>query len=499
MSSFQQDLFISYSHIDNVPLSSGEQGWVSRFHGTLETLLSTRLGHGARIWRDDKLTGADVFADEIVDQFSETAVLVSVLTPRYLESEWCTREIVEFCERAREHGGLVVENKSRVIKVLKVPVDSQESLPDVVKEVLGYEFFIVEDQAPLELDPAYGDKYAQAYNRKVAKLAFDVSRLLKALQSERDQAAQAKAKATVYLAECSYDRKQSREILEAELTGLGYTVLPNRELPREEADYVTTVAGLLERCQLSVHLVGETYGGVPDGPSQKSVVQLQNELAVKQSRSGALPRLIWLPDGTRSEQAGQQAFIDSLHEDAEAQFGADLITGNLETLKAAIHASLEKLEKAQSAADEVQVPDAGTAKSLYLICDERDRKATVPIRKYLRNRGIDVAIPAFEGDAATVRAVNQQQLRSCDAVMLFYGAGDEAWKRTMDNELKKMAGYRGERPLLASYTYLTDPATGDKQDLVAMEEPDVIDGLGGVPEERLAAFVQALEARATTP
>jgi len=41
---------------------------------------------------------------------------------------------------------------------------------------------------------------------------------------------------------------------------------------------------LLKRCQLSIHLVGEAYGGVPDGRSQKSVVVLQNELAAKRSK-----------------------------------------------------------------------------------------------------------------------------------------------------------------------------------------------------------------------
>ena len=62
---------------------------------------------------------------------------------------------------------------------------------------------------------------------------------------------------------------------------------------------------------------------------------------------------------------------------------------------------------------------------------------------------------------------------------LFYGAGDEAWKRAIDNELKKMAGYRGGKPLPAMYTYLAEPRTSDKEDLIDMEEPGLIDGLGG--------------------
>ena len=119
-----------------------------------------RMGSKAQIWRDDKLQGNDVFADEIVDQFAQTAVLVSVLTPRYLNSYWCTKEVAEFCKSAEHSGGMVVENKARIFKVLKTPVDTQESLPSVVQDVLGYEFFTFEDETPLELDPAYGEKYA---------------------------------------------------------------------------------------------------------------------------------------------------------------------------------------------------------------------------------------------------------------------------------------------------------------------------------------------------
>ena len=94
---YEQDAFISYAHIDNEPISAGQKGWVTQFHATLQTMLSQRLGERARIWRDDKLDGNDIFADEIVDQFNKTALLVSILRPRYLRSEWCTRELQEFC------------------------------------------------------------------------------------------------------------------------------------------------------------------------------------------------------------------------------------------------------------------------------------------------------------------------------------------------------------------------------------------------------------------
>ena len=101
---FEKHLFISYAHMDNQPLTPEQQGWISRFHASLNVMLSMRLGRPAEIWRDQKLSGNDVFADEIVSQFPKTALLISVLTPRYLESDWCTREVEEF-SKAVEHSG----------------------------------------------------------------------------------------------------------------------------------------------------------------------------------------------------------------------------------------------------------------------------------------------------------------------------------------------------------------------------------------------------------
>lgn len=504
MARFRNDLFISYSHIDNQPIRPEDKGWISRFHASLEALLSMRLGQTAKIWRDDKLQGNDIFSDEIVQQFAHTAVFLSILTPRYLKSEWCTREVREFCEQAKQSGGVVIDNKARVFKIMKTPVENQEFLPPAIKDVLGYEFFSFEDGTPLELDPAYGDKFAQDFNRKVGKLAWDISQLLKQLVIDAEASAKeadtpTAPKPTVYLAECSYDQKAVREILESDLRCHGYTVLPDQQLPRDEAGYVAAVEALLARSKFSIHLIGESYGAVPDGLSQKSVVVLQNEVAVNKSKNGPFPRIIWLPEGTTSSQISQHLFIEALHQDAEVQFGADLITGDIEALKASIHATLKKLEQPEPMLHEAQANAANDTHLIYLICNEKDRKATVPIRKYLREQGCEVFLPAFEGDATAVREAHRQLMSNCDAVILFYGSGSEAWKRTIDSELKKMPGYRNGKPLQACFTYLAEPVTVDKEDLIDMEEPHLINGMTDFPEAEMAAFVHAMQPGGAKP
>lgn len=519
----ERSIFISYAHIDNQPLTGTDEGWITRFKDALEKILDMRLGSKSNVWRDDKLRGNDVFDEEIIERLAESDVLVPVLSPRYLKSDWCTKEISEFCARAQERGGLSVGNKARVFKIFKSRLESQAPLPEVTRGLLGYEFFTMKEGAPLELDPAYGLEYAQQFNQKVAVLAFHISELLKSLDPEPGPespvattasgatasgganavaatptaAAQTSTgKPVVYLAECGYDCKPLRERLEAELAHMGYSVLPDQRLPNDEADYVAAVAQMLERADLSIHLVGEHFGAVPDGPTTKSVAVHQNDQAALRSQTSGMPRLIWMPEKLKSPQALQQTFIDELRTDREARRGADLVTGDFEVLRATMHALLKKIEDARRAPE--PVPSSGPAQAgsddaplVYVVFDERDREATLPLRKGLKAAGFEVTTPQADGEATQVRQANQSKLAHCDAVLIYYGAGDEFWKRAVRTEMRKLAGYRLDKPPPPVLTYLALPDTSDKSDM-AEDEPNVIDGRHALEPADLKRLVEAL-------
>ena len=92
--SYEKDLFISYAHMDNSVLPPDEEGWIDRFHKALKHYLSHCMGSEPKIWRDKKnLQGNDVFDDEICDRVSQAAIVVSVVSPRYTQSEWCKKEV----------------------------------------------------------------------------------------------------------------------------------------------------------------------------------------------------------------------------------------------------------------------------------------------------------------------------------------------------------------------------------------------------------------------
>jgi hypothetical protein len=513
---YKNHVFISYAHIDNISISEEQQGWISRFHKTFSVFLSQRLGTQAQIWRDQKLQGNDIFGNEIVDQFQETALFLSIISPRYIRSPWCKREIAEFCKHAESDGGLILNNKSRVFKVVKTPIDrdggEEKALPAIVRDSLGYEFYVNEDHGPIELDPDFGESYKQDYLRKVCILANNAAQLIQNFDDQSysqdnqtpDQAETALTtparKTVVFLASCSFDQRDKRELIEADLRSHGYRVLPEERLPSDDEEaHRNALTPLLEQAHVSIHLIGHGYGAVPDGPSHQSVVEIQNSLAAERSRIAGLQRLIWLPEAISSDQPAQLRFLHALRQEAAPQLGADLLQGSLEELRTVIHATLDQLEKPKpepliKASDpaDTTAPAAPEARMIYLICVKQDRKQTMPLRKWLKGEGYEVSLPAFDGDAAALREVNQCLLRDCSAVLLFYGSGDEAWQRSVNMDIRRAPVYREGRPLPPPLTYLANPNSDDKDDMVDLEEPNLVDGREGFAAELLLPLLQSI-------
>lgn len=513
---FDKHLFISYAHVDNNPTPDDPKGWVARFHEYLNTYLGMNIGAEARIWRDERLQGNDVFSDEIFKQFPQTALLLSVISERYSESKWCLNEVTAFTKSAEQTGGLVVDNKARILKVMLKPLatDRLAAFPSVLREVLGYEFFfLAEGHRVLPLDPAFGN--SEAYRRKIYFLAEDIAELIRKM----DGIAKVKmaaavggsagggavepsiaplppepakgTKPTIYLAETSYDRADDRERLRGELRAHGYTIVPEQRMPELELDYVAEATRLLSESQLAIHMIGAVPGKVPDGADPKPAVQTQHELALQQSKDRGLERLIWLPVETKAEQPEHQAFLKDLRGSSELQLKADLIAGNLEDLKNAVRATLKRIEDPQPASAPVR--ESRGQRTVFLICVENDIEAIGPLVECLAASGVNVEIPVFSGDAAGVLEANEATAMTCHGTVLFFGAGDGAWRRHQLGELDRIQSSRPDRPFLAKITYLSGPETVDKKFLRLKKEPNLVDGAGGFQPAALQSFLKALQ------
>lgn len=222
---FEEDIFISYAHLDNERPGSEETGWIASFHKDLEIRVGQLVGKTPKIWRDPKLSGNDFFADTLVEKLPKVATLVCIVSPTYVQSEWCTRELHEFWEAA--HGGhLPKSKKARVFKVVKTSI-GRDRQPEELQALLGYEFFKKDPETDriLELDTYVDPGLKGDYWARINDLAHDLAEQLESIGSEQGGNGQGEA-GTVYLSETmTSDLKDERDRVRRDLihhvVGLG--------------------------------------------------------------------------------------------------------------------------------------------------------------------------------------------------------------------------------------------------------------------------------------
>ena len=503
--SFEIDVFVSYAHIDDQAMVEGQPGWIASFHRALEIRLAQLLGKEPRIFRDPKLQGNEVFSESLIERLPKAALLVSVLSPRYVRSDWCTRELREFLSASESTGGARVADKVRVFKVVKTPVPLEEH-PQELQQVLGYEFYTIEHETgrPRELTPGAPPEIERQYWARLDDLAHDIAELLRSLEQRAAPTPDngngtgagihleaGEPREAIYLAEASFDVKEQRDVLKRELLEHGYRVLPDRPLPLVADECVEMIQAQLAAARMSIHLVGRNYGVIPEGGTQ-SQAELQHQLAVdRATRQGGFPRLIWLPPDLEIEDERQQLFLERLTTDPQSQEGADLLRASLEDFKLAVHRRLEPAE-AQDAGESDGAED-GLVR-IYLVCDERDLEALTPLEDHLFERGYEVIVPVFEGDEVQVRKDHEESLVLCDAVLLYYGAGNELWLRRKLREIQKSAGFGRKSPLAAKAVYVAPPEDPRKQRL-RTHEALVLPGAGTFDPRSLEPFLAELETR----
>jgi hypothetical protein len=492
---FEGDAFISYAHLDNVQLIEGSKGWVTNLHRALEVRVGQLLGKPPQIWRDPKLTGNDDFAETLMERLRRVAVLVSVVSPLYIKSEWARRELTEFWRAAEEQGGVRFRDKARIFKVLKTPV-RLEMHPPELQHLLGYEFFKVDPVTGRvhELDEIFGADAQRDFWMRLDDLAHDVCCLLEMLESSegtRGPQLQAGQKESIFLAETTQDLREQREAIKRELQQHGYTVLPARPLPMFASEMKTALQEDLAQCRMSVHLIGKSYSFVPEG-SAESLMEIQNELAIERSQTGNFSRLLWIPPRLQAEDERQRKFIEQLRMDPRAHDDADLLETPLEDLRTVIQ---ERLKREQKPSREPSEPvSSGTSPAqLYLIYDQRDGEMMSPWSDFLFEQGFEVIHPVFEGDEAEVREYHEETLRSCDGALILYGTGSECWLRRKLRELQKSAGYGRSKPTPPAGILLVAPKTPDKERF-RTHEALVISQLDGFSPEPLRPFISRLKA-----
>ena len=260
------DVFISYAHRDN------QDGWVTRLKTKLTEKLGPFLAGRAEVWFDDRLAPGVYFRLEIQQKLKDTPIFIAVVSPSYLDSEFCITDELEWFQN---QGG------KEIIQLLKVPLEAGQEvpLPESHYKILHDE----KDGHLLEGNPL---------DKILDEVVAVITRRLREFCELRPK---------VYVAQLrNQDLKPRWDKLKDRLHAEGYAVLPKGVLPVRVPD--SRIREWLEAARLSVHLAS-----VPDDPLA------QRQLAI--AKQIGRPALI-LPDPPSQDQlsatiAGIQARLES--------------------------------------------------------------------------------------------------------------------------------------------------------------------------------------------
>jgi hypothetical protein len=499
------DIFISYAHIDNQHYSDIPQGWIDYLQERLEIRLAQLLGRTPNIWRDrKKLRGNLEFQDQINDDLAKVAVFVAVLSPRYLESTSCRAEVEAFTRAAEQQGGIRQSNIHRVFKVIKTETP-RESHPAGWQGLLGYEFYekdLITGRVREFDHLLMSNQRDKRYWDKLEDLADDIKETLLTLQATTPPKIRgilypqqptplrttASSGITVYLAETTSDLTPDRDSIKRELQQYGHRVVPDQTLPLNASGLAQAVREYFQQSSLSVHLLSAHYGVVPEMEETRSIPHLQLDLAAERWDQPNFTRLIWLPPGLQSNDERQQKLLDALQHDS--LHGSELLQIKLEDFKNHIQTTLAPPPPFPSHTNGHTTQEAP---KIYLICDQQDYDETRPLDDFLNDYGFEVLQPPLgSDDQQSLQQYHIENLKLCDAVLIYHGQAPQMWAQVKLQDLIKLPGLGRTQPLLAKAIYLGTPPNAQKERLRARDVL-VIKGYEGFKAEMLEPFLSRLK------
>lgn len=460
---FEYEILLAYHTQDDVPLGGDGKGWVTNFYRFLSTLVEQVSGRKF----DIKLVNE---ADSHVDLYANSAVLVPILSKHFLSNPTLINGVNLFATSARESNTLHLEGLSRLFKVIKFPIDVDEYLPEY-SDILTYDFYQIDALTgePQEFRRFFGNEAERSYWMKMVDMAYDIHQIQKSLEeisTDLPAAIEFPKEKTIYLANSGVDMIIQRDIVKRELIRHGYRVLPDQSLPKEIHALESVIKRDLDACCISIHLIGEDYGYAPRG-SELSIIDIQNKIASKhtfemhdKAKKGAIDskfsRLIWLSPDLKNVSERQKIFIEDLKSDAAALDEAEVLQIPLQELKSIIREELVTggRFKAKESHGDDNLPDEGNI--IYLICDQLDLDATTPVADFLKKKGYNVVTSMFSGELMDLRYLHQENLRRCDASLIYFGKSSEDWIRTKLQDLLKAPGFGRTRPMRATAIFAED-------------------------------------------
>ncbi len=495
----KKEILLCYAEADDVPVESGLKGWISNFHKFLTTLLSQITKDVPTI----KLVTETNFSSI---NMAESGAVLAVITPNLARNQEFVHALNEYGKQRRQNNQLVLGGIASFFKILKGAYDPDGYFKEYI-DLISYDFYLIDPLTgdPQEFTRFFGNDAERSYWMKLVDMAYDLNQLFVNYTKGLVDEEKFPREKTVYLASTGVDMVIQRDIIKRELMRHGYKVMPNHSLPKEVKTLDRMVRDDLSKCRLAIHMVGEDYGYKPKG-SELSVVDLQNRIAsehtyeiVEYNKKNEVreqfSRLVWVSPDLKNVTERQKIFIEDLKSDAASLEEAEVLQITLQELKTIVREELVTGGRFKERGEIHGLnakKEEDTSQLIYLIHDKRDGADTVDLESYLKAQGYKVVSPTYEGDLVDLRYIHQENLRRCDASIIYYGSSTVDWIKTKLQDLLKAPGFGRIKPLKAKAVYIKGEKDGADIDQFEKTNAMILGKNGTFSPDHLRPFLTKL-------
>lgn len=421
---FEYDIFISYAHLDNETAFEDEPGWVELFYKDLDLSLGQRYGraNAVKIWWDDRrLEGNTFFDQSIQESIEKSAIMLCLMSPGYLESEYCKKEMKLFHAKAQqEPPGLKVGHRSRLLNVLLYNIPYNR-WPLELSGTSGFPFYNAEnDDLGDRLDT--GDTQ---FRKQLQELKKSIVTLFELMKKPLPPPPPPPA-FSIFFGDVPDSLRSVKRRTITELEKRGYAVIGEVPPPFEKEEHEKTVKEKIEESFLNVHLLDQFPGREIEGEETIWYPQKQVEIGLLSKK----PQLIWVPEGTDLEiieEEPYKTFVQGLEGGKRSSKKIDFIRGAKSELTQQIIDLVEQLKKEQ---EQLKKTDPDAARTAVLLDTHlSDQLYAWKVGESLLENGIQAYLNPVEDDPGRNVHILEDRIGQVSKLIFFYGKVSWDWVR----------------------------------------------------------------------
>src|SRR5262245_32100122 len=258
---YDYDMFISYAHLDDQPPASGLPGWVNILVKKLEAEVRQRGIKNFEAWFDRNLAENFPLTPQLKDKINRSAILLVVMSPSYLQSDWCQREREAFLSlvRNRVAQGCVFVVEAREVHSTNYPSEFGDLVP--------VKFWVMDPDSDTDRPLGVPSPDEERYYKRLLKLSHLVKNQIELLANKqvlRQEIVDIQAPPTgetVFVARSTEDLEDREDEVRTYLSQFGIGVLPQTLYSQTDpAAFEAAMLKDLNSCKLYVQLLSGTKG-----------------------------------------------------------------------------------------------------------------------------------------------------------------------------------------------------------------------------------------------